>query len=230
MNSMETALRENLPFGGRTFPHKPTQSQRAVALMAVFVERVLTATLRVQWRGSAGFLPAPSSAPAIFCLWHNRLALCMFIHRKRAHRLAAMVSASKDGALLAAMLERFGVQPVRGSTSRRGPQALLEMVTCAQLGYDLAVTPDGPRGPRGVVQGGVIALAQVTGLPIVPVTWRSTWMIAPKSWDRFQVPVPFSRCEIIFNQPILVPRDADIREREERRRELESSLSRSSND
>jgi len=73
-----------------------------------------------------------------------------------------MVSASRDGGLLAAVLERFKVQPVRGSSSRRGRQALLELTTWAERRYDLAITPDGPRGPRYVVQDGIISLARLT--------------------------------------------------------------------
>ncbi len=92
--------------------------------------------------------------------------------RDRQRRLAALVSASRDGGLLAAILELFGVQPVRGSSSRRGAQALLELTTWAERGYDLAITPDGPRGPRYVVQEGVMSLAQITGLPIVPVSYH----------------------------------------------------------
>jgi len=80
-------------------------------------------------------------------------------------RWQRMVSASKDGGLLARVLEQYGVQPVRGSTSRRGRQALLELTTWAERGYDLAITPDGPRGPCYVIQEGVTSLAQLTGLP-----------------------------------------------------------------
>ena len=82
-----------------------------------------------------------------------------------------MVSASKDGAFLTSILECFQVQPVRGSSSRRGPQALLELTTWAERGYDLALTPDGPRGPRYVVQEGVMSLAQLTGLPIIAASY-----------------------------------------------------------
>ena len=166
----------------------------------------------------------------IFCLWHNRLAISMVVHRRLPRKLAALVSASKDGALLAAVLGRFGVEQVRGSSSRRGPQALLELTSCAQAGYDLAVTPDGPRGPRYVVQEGVIALAQLTGLPIIPVTCNTRRKLCLKSWDWFQIPLPFSRCELILNEPILVRREADQAEREERRRELQTSLRQSSSD
>jgi hypothetical protein len=84
----------------------------------------------------------------------------MIVHRKFPRPLTALVSASKDGAMLAAVLKNFGVEQVRGSTTRRGPQALLELTKCAHRGCDLAVTPDGPKGPRYVVQKGVIVLAQ----------------------------------------------------------------------
>ncbi len=144
--------------------------------------------------------------------------------RNRTPGLAAMVSASRDGAFLAAILECFNVQPVRGSSSRRGRQALLELTTWAERGYDLAITPDGPRGPRYVVQDGVTSLAQLTGFPIVPVSYRLGWKIRAKSWDGFQVPLPFSRCEMIYEKPIRVPREASAAERESLRRQLEQVL------
>ena len=138
--------------------------------------------------------------------------------------LAALISASKDGALLAAVLRSFGVEAVRGSSSRRGGQALLELTSWAGRGYDLAVTPDGPRGPRHIVQDGVMALAQVTGLPIIPYSCRLGWKIQLKSWDRFQIPLPFSHCEMIFGDPIRVPRGATGVERDELREQLQTVL------
>jgi hypothetical protein len=168
--------------------------------------------------------------PVIFCLWHNRLAISMLVHRRHPRKLAALVSASKDGALLAAILGRFGVEQIRGSSSRRGPQALLELTSHARKGYDLAITPDGPRGPRYVVQQGVISLAQITGLPIIPVTCNTQRKVCLKSWDRFQIPLPFSSCELILNEPIHVPREADDTKREESRSKLESCLRQSSQD
>ncbi len=134
--------------------------------------------------------------------------------------LAALISASKDGALLTAILQAFGVQVVRGSSSRRGAQALLELTSWAERGYDLAVTPDGPRGPCYVVQEGVMALAQVTGLPIIPYSCQLGWKLRVKSWDRFQIPLPFSRCEMTFGEPIRVPRGASDAERAQLREQL----------
>ena len=205
-------------------PHAPTGTQRLLAWVVFCVERTVTRSLRCHWRDHSGLGRAHHSRPVIFCLWHNRLAISMIVHRRHPRKLAALVSASRDGAMLAAVLDRFGVKQVRGSSSRRGPQALLELTSWAEMGYDLAVTPDGPRGPRYVVQDGVIALAQLTGLPIIPVTCNTRWKLTMKSWDLFQIPLPLSRCELMLNQPILVSRQADSSEREQRRRELEASL------
>ncbi len=220
--------------GGRprlfVVPHQPKRLQSVLAWAVFGVEQLVTASLRCEWHDHSGLAEAQDNRPVIFCLWHNRLALSMLVHRRYPRKLAALVSASKDGALLAAVLGRFGVAPVRGSSSRRGPQALLELTSRAKLGYDLAVTPDGPKGPRYVVQKGVIALAQLTGLPIIPVTCNTRRKICLKSWDRFQIPLPFSRCELILNQPILVPRQAGEARREELRSELERTLRDSSKD
>ena len=138
--------------------------------------------------------------------------------------MAAMVSASKDGGMLARILEHFHVEPVRGSSSRRGPQALRELITWGERGYDLAITPDGPRGPRYHVQEGVVSTAQITGLVIVPVSYRLNWKLQLKSWDRFQVPLPFARCEITVGRVMRVPREATSVERETLRQQLESEM------
>jgi len=211
-------------------PHSPGRSQRLVAWTVFLVERCVTSSLRCHWRDLSGLAETKSGRPVIFCLWHNRLAISMIVRRRYPRKLAALVSASKDGALLAAILSKFGVEQIRGSTSRRGPQALLEMTSRAEHGYDLAVTPDGPKGPRYVVQHGVISLAQVTELPIIPVTCNTRWKVCLNSWDRFQIPLPLTKCELILHKPMLVPRTADEAQREERRRELEWCLRQSSND
>ena len=215
---------------GVIIPHAPKWYQR-LAAVAVFISlRALMATVRCRVRTPSEFLSPNAPTPVIFCLWHNRLASCikvLDVHR-RPHNagagMAALISASKDGAFLANILERFRVQPVRGSSSRRGAQAMLEMTTWAERGYDLTITPDGPRGPCYLVQDGVTSLAQVTGLPIVPVTFNLNWKISVKSWDRFQIPLPFARCEICVGEPIRVPPNANDAERETLRRQLEAEL------
>ena len=215
---------------GVVVPQKPALFQRAAAWLIYILLRSVAGTLRYRWIDRSEFLDKPPVCPAIYCVWHNRLALCMKAYfgyvkgRNQTPGMAAMVSASKDGAMLAVVLECFGVQPVRGSSSRRGPQALLELTGWAERGYDLAITPDGPRGPCCVVQEGVMSLAQITGLPIMPVSYRLGWKIRLKSWDQFRIPLPFSRCDMIYEKPIRVPREATVEQREQLRQELERQL------
>lgn len=215
---------------GIVVPHEPVWYQRLVARIVFALERIVGATLRYKWVDRSGFFDGPPPPPAIYCVWHNRLPLSMkayFGYVKKHNTtpgMAAMVSASKDGGFLAAILECFKVAPVRGSSSRRGRQALLELTTWAERGYDLAITPDGPRGPCYVVQDGIISLAQLTGFPVVPVSYRLGWKIKLKSWDRFQIPLPFSRCDMFYEKPIRVPKEATDEEREKLRKELEEKL------
>ena len=113
---------------------------------------------------------------------------------------------------------------MRGSSSRRGAQALRELVSWGERGYDLAITPDGPRGPSYNVQEGVIATAQLTGLVIVPAAYHLNWKVRLKSWDRFQFPLPFACCEVTTGPVMRVPRDATEANREELRKQLEAQM------
>ena len=215
---------------GVVVPHRAKWRQRFIASLVYLLIRCIAATIRFKLNDSSGlFLGAPPEK-MIFALWHNRLALSVMLYRRYVlkfapeRRIAGMVSASRDGALLAQIFEHFGFEPVRGSSSRRGGQALLELTTWAERGYDLAITPDGPRGPRYKVQDGVISTAQLTGLPIVPASYHLNWKIQSKSWDRFQIPLPFACCEIVTGRVLRVPREADDAERERLRQQLEAEL------
>lgn len=215
---------------GVVIPETPRWHQRFAAFVIHVGLKVISTTLRIRHEDHAGLRDGKLRSPAIYCIWHNRLALSMeaYYGYIKKHNdtagLAAMASASRDGGMLIAVLEFSGVQPVRGSTSRRGPQALRELTTWARRNYDLAITPDGPRGPRYVVQEGIIALAQLTGFPIVPVTFNLDRKISVRSWDGFQIPLPFSRCEMIFEKPMRVPRETPEGERENFRKQLEETM------
>ncbi len=187
-------------------------------------------TWRLQLDDAHDTLAKIKRQQVIFCLWHNRLLLAPPAYRKYvlAHqphrRLAGLVSASKDGAILARVMENHGIQPVYGSSSRRGAQALRELTTWAKRGYDFAITPDGPRGPRYEVQPGALMLAQITGLPIVPVSATVGWKMEFGSWDAFKLPLPFASCEMRVGEMVLVPRKADEIEREAARRLLQERM------
>jgi lysophospholipid acyltransferase (LPLAT)-like uncharacterized protein len=201
---------------GVVTPHRASLGQRLVARLVWLLISAVSLTLRTRLRDDSGyFTPEHARRPVIFGIWHNRLALCTLLYReivRRKHpdrRLTALVSASRDGGLLTRVLELFEMQAVRGSSSRRGAQALVEFRRAAARGLDLAITPDGPRGPCYSVQDGVIAAAKVTGLPIVPVSYHARWKLRMGSWDRFMVPLPFSRVEMRAGLPIWVPPDGD---------------------
>jgi len=215
---------------GVVVPHKAGWKQKLIAALIFGIVRCVAATVRFKLEDGSGFFPGAPKEKLIFAFWHNRLAFSAIMYQRFVlpfapeRRIAGMISASRDGGLLAQIFEYFGIEPVRGSSSRRGPQALREMVSKAEAGYDLAITPDGPRGPRYEVQEGVISTAQLTGLPIVPVSYHLNWKIQLKSWDRFQAPLPFARCRIRVGQVMRVPREASDVEREALRQQLEQAL------
>jgi hypothetical protein len=215
---------------GVVVPHQPAWHQRFLAALVYGLVRSLAATVRFRLEDKSGYFSDVPQGKLIFAIWHNRLALALMLYhryvarRDRQRHLVALVSASRDGGLLARILELFKVQPVRGSSSRRGPQALRELVSWAERGHDLAITPDGPRGPRYLVQEGVISAAQLSGLPIVPVCYHLKWKIRLKSWDGFQVPLPFTRCDVVTAPALRVPRSASEAERETFRKQLEEEL------
>jgi lysophospholipid acyltransferase (LPLAT)-like uncharacterized protein len=191
--------------------------------------RAISATWRCSFTDHCGSFTQPRDL-VIFAVWHNRLALSMTawgqwgIDKYPAKGLVALISASHDGGILSLALKSFGVEAVRGSSSRRGAQALLELTSWMERGYNVAITPDGPRGPRYKASSGIISLAQVTGHSIIPVTATIHGKLILKSWDRFQIPLPFARCKIDFGETISVPRDATPEQREELRLELERRL------
>ena len=215
---------------GVIVPHKARWHQWLAATLVYFLIRALAATIRFRLNDPSGYFSGAPKEKIIFAIWHNRLALSAVLYRRFVlkfapdRRMAGMVSASRDGGLLAQILEHFGIEPVRGSSSRRGARALVEMTTWAERGHDLAITPDGPRGPCYEIQDGVIATAQLTGLPIVPVSYYLNWKIRLKSWDRFQIPLPFARCEITVGKILRVPRETTDTEREELRKQLETEM------
>jgi lysophospholipid acyltransferase (LPLAT)-like uncharacterized protein len=181
-------------------------------------------TLRWRFEDPAGLLADCAREPVIFAFWHNRIFLLPYLFRYYwgSHKGAALVSASKDGGQLARVLEQFNLVCVRGSSNRRGTQALRELTRLVRQGYDIAITPDGPRGPKYVVHEGVISLAQLTGAPVVPISYVLSRQITINSWDSFGIPLPGARCTLRVGTPLRVPPGAAARE--EKRLELERVL------
>ena len=164
--------------------------------------------------------------PVIFSLWHGRLLPLTYFHRRL--KVTAIISQSRDGDFIAQLVEGWGFETARGSTSRGGRQALTGLVRALRAGRSVAITPDGPRGPRQRLQTGVLTVAQLSGRPIVPVACGATRAWWPGGWDRFCVPKPFSRVRVLYGRSRYVPRDASpddvARHAEELEREMNAMI------
>lgn len=171
--------------------------------------RMLSASLRFEYRSLGKVevdpLQPPETGPFIYALWHENFLVPVV--RFGNPGVAALVSRHADGELLGKLIGSTGMGVVRGSTKRGGVAAVRELLRSGGEQRHLAVTPDGPRGPRRVVQPGVVYLASRTGMRIVPigVGHRRPWRA--RSWDAFAVPRPFSRACCLFGEPLIVPPD-----------------------
>jgi len=159
-------------------------------------------TLRYEIDDRAGVIGKPVNENYIGALWHNRLLIFPFVLRRffPNRRGAALISASRDGDLLADAIKRFDFDVVRGSSSRLGASAILQLTDVLASGRDVVITPDGPRGPAYELGPGIIFLAQKSGAAVVPTNmeYSSCWRL--KSWDRFILPRPFSKVRLIIGQ------------------------------
>ena len=191
------------------------------ALGAIAV-RMLAGTLRVKTEEATVAPLWAARVPVIYATWHGRLLLLPWLYGWRgAH---ALTSRSRDGEIVSRWIRRFGLVPVRGSSSRGGADALRELTRAVRAGREVVVVPDGPRGPREVLKPGVIVLARLSGAPIVPMAVGASREWRLRSWDEFRIPRPFARCVVRFGEPIRVSRTADRAAEEAARKEVEAAL------
>ncbi len=160
----------------------------------------------------------------IIVFWHNRMLMPPFFYRGR--RLKILISQHADGELIRRVMGRFSFDSVRGSSRRGGATAFRELVRRSREGWDIAITPDGPRGPRYKVQRGVVELARHTGRPILPLAYSTRRRFHCPSWDGFLIPRPFTRGVFIWGRPIVVDARSQPQEMEECRLNLEEFLCR----
>ncbi|MCX8118807.1 MAG: lysophospholipid acyltransferase family protein [Desulfobacterota bacterium] len=160
--------------------------------------------------------------PFIAAFWHDRLLMMPLGYRGK--RLSFLVSPHRDGQIIGRSLKKFGFQPIYGSSHKGGAKALWEMVRAIQSGSDVAIVPDGPRGPRHQLQVGVIELARRTGRPILPISFNASKKKVFKTWDRFLLPFPFSKGVFVWGEPIYVESKGDRDYLESMRRLVERRL------
>jgi hypothetical protein len=186
---------------------------------------LLARTLRITYRGAARLFDAWARGErTIVACWHNRVVMMPIPCAAFGARLCIMNSRHRDGEIATRTLARWGIHSVRGSASRGGARAFLQLVRAFREGYDLAVVPDGPRGPRYVAKLGVLHLARTTGAFIYPVSYAASRAWQLRSWDRLIIPKPFARLTYAVGEPLHVPREATDDDLEALRAQLEQRL------
>ena len=181
---------------------------RMAITLGTWLLRALGATWRVTVRGRQALLDrAPDASRVVLVLWHGQMLPILWAHRQPT---GVMISEHRDGEIIARIVERFGFFGVRGSSSRGGARALLEGVQVLKRGADMAITPDGPRGPRHSFAPGALVLAHRAGVPVVTLVAHVDrgWQL--RSWDGFEIPKPFARVTIEYGEPVVLD-DADVR-------------------
>lgn len=161
--------------------------------------------------------------PFIACFWHGRMLMIPNAWRYDA-RMSILISHHRDGVFISRTLAHLGIGTIAGSSSRGGAGALAGMVRALKRGEYMGITPDGPRGPRMRAAAGAAAAARLSGATLLPVSYSAARRRVLNSWDRFVVPLPFSRGIVRIGTPIEVPRDADEKRLDVARRELEDAL------
>jgi lysophospholipid acyltransferase (LPLAT)-like uncharacterized protein len=199
---------------------------RWLITIGYWVLRTWERTLRYTVEDRAGILQRPIDKPGIGAVWHNRLLILPIVLRRflpNRHGVA-LISASRDGAWIAELVKKVGFDAVRGSSSRQGVTAVLQMADVLAAGQDVVIAPDGPRGPAYQLGQGIIFLAQKSGAPVIPVNleYSSHWRF--KSWDRFFLPRPFAKVRVIFGPPHEVAQTSSTEAFEAERLRLQNAM------
>ncbi|MBA3514276.1 MAG: lysophospholipid acyltransferase family protein [Pyrinomonadaceae bacterium] len=205
------------------YPLKKRFLIRAADLGFFVLIKLIGLTVRFEVKGWENWETTSRDGLPIYTCWHNRVFLSTYFWRRR--RIVVMTSQSFDGEYIARFIQRFGYGSARGSSTRGGVGAIIEMARLMRAGCPTGFTIDGPKGPRYVAKMGAVLLAKKTGQPILPfnITASSFWS-ARKSWDQFQVPRPFARARVDIAKPIHVSTDADETELLAKRDELQQAL------
>lgn len=197
---------------------------RASISAGTMLLRLLAATWRttVHGRTRSSERAARGENAIVLCLWHGQMLPILCAHR--GEPATVLVSEHRDGEIIARILRAFGFSAVRGSSSRGGSRALLELVQQVRAGNDIAITPDGPRGPRRKMAPGVLLIAQRASARIIPLVAHSSRAWKLRSWDAFEIPKPFARVTVLYDTPVVVNADS-ARDAAEQVQEYEAVMS-----
>jgi lysophospholipid acyltransferase (LPLAT)-like uncharacterized protein len=195
----------------------------AIAGLAYPLINALGHTLRWRVEGLHHFdTISASGRQPVMAFWHGRILPATYYFRRRG--IVVITSENFDGEWIARIIERFGYQTARGSTTRGGRKAMLQLVRDVKTGRPAGFTLDGPRGPARVAQPGAVWLAAATGNPLLPFHLEASSFWSVRSWDRTQIPKPFSTVALVVGEPIEVPRGTTDDALEHARVDLERRL------
>lgn len=196
---------------------------RSAGLVFYWMVRLICSTIRFEVEGMERFdeIAREGKLP-IYAFWHDRIVSGTYYFRNRG--IIVLSSTSFDSEYTARCIQRFGFGIIKGSSTRGGIQALVGMIRMMKQGFAMAFTLDGPKGPRYEAKSGPVLLAKKTGNPLVPfvIECKRFWTI--KSWDRLQIPKPFTRARLMVGEPVYVEQDARDDRLEEKRQELQTEL------
>jgi lysophospholipid acyltransferase (LPLAT)-like uncharacterized protein len=185
--------------------------------------RVLLMTVRFRIHGDPHYQREERKRPPVlFAFWHSRLL--PLVWNRRGEGAVVLVSRHRDGEYITRIIESLGFETERGSSTRGGMEGARGMLRSARKGKNLAITPDGPRGPAEVAKEGLLVLARLSGLPVVPLATAASRCWRLGSWDRFMIPKPFSTVHVVYGQPLKVPRDVPEDRNEAELARLEDAL------
>ncbi len=186
---------------------------RWLARVLAGVLRLYAWTFRVRYEDPFGIMDRMQTEPQVYAFWHNRILFAAPVIPLRCRKRATvLVSASRDGEYITTLLKSFSVETVRGTSSRGGGQALVALAHAVRSGLSPLRTVDGPRGPKYTIHPGAVALARQCQVPLVPVCINARHFWQLKSWDRMQIPWPFTLVTLTIGEPLAIEPDSPVEE------------------
>jgi lysophospholipid acyltransferase (LPLAT)-like uncharacterized protein len=203
---------------------KSESFQDKIAAFISLYLRLVYRTSRWEFQGVDRINSVTEQQGWIGCFWHGRMSMIPFMWRWPAKKIVALISAHSDGMMVARTFKRLNIDYVSGSTNRGGVRAFKSLIDVLDRQDVVGIIPDGPRGPAKKLSDGIILLAKHSGQPIVPLAYASSRFVTFNSWDRFQLPLPFSKGVFIYGEPVFIPQECGVEEIEAYRLQVEQAI------
>ena len=205
---------------------KTSVGQKIIGFFFYFITKLISCSMRWEYfEQSKKSMIFKNKHKYIFCCWHNKLFLGPHL-LPRNRVINALQSSHSDGMITSLAFKYLGMNVILGSSKKGGMQAFRKMIKRLQLGESIAITPDGPKGPKEQVKEGIIKLAQISNTPIIPLVWATEKFKTINSWDDFVLPYPFSKGIYCYGKPINIKKNINVNQFELERQKLENELKR----